>query len=83
MIEVIEKIRVAKENEFFFDKHTNIGMSTEFKRFIKYINENSNIRVEEVNYKSIPQIEATRNYSGGAFNFRIVLQDNTDVEIPF
>ena len=28
-------------------------MSAEFKRFIEYINENSNIRVEEVNYKKI------------------------------
>tara|TARA_Y100001951_G_scaffold85199_1_gene74993 strand:- start:441 stop:704 length:264 start_codon:yes stop_codon:yes gene_type:complete len=81
MTEVIEKIRVAKENEFFFEKHTNIGMSAEFTRFIDYINKNSNIRVEEVYYKSIPQIESTRNYSGGAFNFKITPRDfGTDAD---
>ena len=57
-------------------------MSTEFTRLIDYINKNSNIRVEEVNYKSIPQIETSRNYNGGAFNFKII-HKNEEEEISF
>ena len=78
MTEIIEKTRPQRENEFFFEKHTNIGMSAEFTRLIDYINKNSNIRVEQVDYKSIPQIESSRNYSGGAFNFRVVPQNNEE-----
>ena len=81
MTEIIEKTRPQRENEFFFEKHTNIGMSAEFTRLIDYINKNSNIRVEQVDYKSIPQIESSRNYSGGAFNFKITPRDTgTDVD---
>ena len=83
MTEVIEKIRAAKENEFFFDKHTNIGVSEEFNRFIEYINTNSNISIERVNYQSISQIETGRNHiSGGTFNFKII-HKNEEEEISF
>ena len=83
MPEIIEKTRVAKENEFFFDKHTNIGMSEEFNRLIDYINTNSNISIERVNYQSISQIETGRNHiSGGTFNFKII-HKNEEEEIRF
>lgn len=83
MPEIIEKVREAKENEFFFDKHTNIGMSEEFNRFVEFINNNSNICIERVNYQSISQIETGRNHiSGGTFNFKIISK-NEEEEISF
>ena len=71
MTEVIEKIRIAGENEFFFRHHSNIGMCEEFDRLIKYINQHSNISIERVKYKSIDQIQEAYNSSGGALNFKI------------
>ena len=82
MTEVIEKIRVAKENEFFFREHDNIGMCQEFERLIKYINQHSNISIERAKIESIEQIQMGRSYSGGSFNFK-VLAEHDEEEISF
>lgn len=72
MTEVIEKIRTAGENEFFFRHHANIGMCEEFARLIKYINQHSNISIDRVKYKSIDQIQsAYSSADGGTLNFKI------------
>ena len=34
MVDIIETTRPQRENEFFFQNHTNIGMTEEFKRLI-------------------------------------------------
>ena len=67
--QVIEKIRPAKENEFFFIHHENIGNSTEFKRLMNYINEHSNIRIKQTNIESVDQMRGT----SGKFN--LVIED--------
>ena len=79
---IIESERPQHASEFFFEYHENIGMSSEFKRLIDYINANSNISVEQVHYESIEQIETSRNYSGGSFNFK-VLAEHDEEEISF
>jgi len=72
MVEVIEKIRTAEENEFFFRHYANIGMCEEFARLIKYINQNSNINIDRVKYKSIDQIQSAHSSTdGGTLNFKI------------
>ena len=83
MAEIIEKTRPQQENEFFFQVHTNIGSSDEFKRLIEYINKRSNIRIEKVTYQSIDQMNNSSVHSGGAFNFKIVHHKDKEEEEPF
>ena len=75
MVEIIEKTRAQKENEFFFKEHTNMGRSDEFTRLIEYINRYSDIRIERVNYQSMEQLHNSTNYNGKSFNFRITHRD--------
>ena len=55
---VVEKIRPARENEFFFVSHENIGNSEEFERFIEYINKHSNIKIIKVDAESLSQMRS-------------------------
>ena len=72
MTEIITGTRLAGENEFFFQRHSNIGMDEEFERLIKYINQHSNISIERIKIESIEQIRMPSSYSGGSFNFKII-----------
>ena len=65
---VIEKFRSARENEFFFVSHENIGNSEEFERFIKYINKHSNIRIIKADAESLSQMRSP-NVS---FNLQVI-----------
>ena len=78
MTEVIDKTRIAGENEFFFRQHSNIGMCKEFDRLIEYINQHSNISIDKVKYQSIDQIQESYNSSGGALNFKITHKKNEE-----
>lgn len=75
MTEVIEKIRKAAENEFFFTVNSNIGASEEFQRLINFINENSNIEVIRNDVESIKQLRNGSNYMGSSYNFKVVKND--------
>ena len=75
MTEIIEKTRAAKESEFFFQNHTNIGSSNEFKRLIEFINKRSNIRIEKITYESMDQMRNSTIHSGASFNFKITHRD--------
>ena len=72
MTKVIEKIREPHDNEFFFSVHTNIGVSDEFKRLIKFINENSNIEIVRNDIESMEQLRNGSNYEGSSYNFKVV-----------
>ena len=65
---VVEKIRPARENEFFFVSHENIGNSEEFERFVKYINKHSNIKIIKADVESVDQMRSP-NVS---FNLRVL-----------
>jgi len=53
---IIESERPQHDSEFFFEYHENIGMSSEFKRLIEYINKNSNLKIVPSNRKAIEQL---------------------------
>ena len=65
---IIEKTTASRENEFFFSHHENNGLSEEFERLRKYINNHSNVTIIKVGYESVEQIKSSRNYSGGSYN---------------
>ena len=71
MTEIIEKIRHAKENEFFFTTHSNIGICEEFVRLVNYINENSNIKIIKNDIETLAQVKSGSMY-GSAFNFKVI-----------
>ena len=71
MRKVIKQIRDPNENEFFFDTHTNIGVSDEFKRLIKFINENSNIEIVRNDIESMEQLRNGSNYEGSSYNLKV------------
>lgn len=71
MNKIIEQTREASENEFFFRQHENVGMSRELERLINYINANSNIFIERVEYETIDQMVMSKSYSGGSYNLKI------------
>ena len=71
MTEVIEKIRHPKENEFFFTTNSNIGICEEFERFVKYINENSNIKIIKNDVETLAQMKSGST-RGSPFNFKVV-----------
>jgi|TARA_B100001971_G_scaffold129861_1_gene119892 hypothetical protein len=74
---LIEETRSAKESEFFFREHTNIGKSEEFERLIKFINRNSNLKIEHLYIESLEQIKnnGPSNVMGVAYNFKVVKKD--------
>ena len=80
MTKVIEKIREPDENDFFFTAHTNIGVSDEFKRLIKFINENSNIEIIRNHVESMEQLKNGTNYMGSSYNFKVVI--NSKYQYP-
>ena len=71
MTKVIDKIREPHDNEFFFSVHTNIGVSDEFKRLIKFINENSNIEIVRNDIESMEQLRNGSNYEGSSYNLKV------------
>ena len=71
MTKVIEKTREPAENEFFFTIHTNMGASDEFKRLIKFVNENSNIEIVRNDIESMEQLRNGSNYMGSSYNFKV------------
>ena len=68
---IVEKLRHPEKNEFFFTSHSNIGVCEEFVRFVKYINENSNIKIIENHIETLAQAKAGSMY-GSPFNFKVV-----------
>ena len=80
MTKIIEKIREPHDNEFFFTVHTNIGASDEFKRLIKFINENSNIEIVKNDVESMEQLRNGSNYMGSSYNFKVVI--NSKYQYP-
>ena len=68
---IVEKLRHPKENEFFFTSHNNIGICEEFERLVKYINENSNIKIIKNDIETLAQAKAGSMY-GSPFNFKVV-----------
>ena len=76
MAQVIEKIREAEDNEFFFTRHENMGVSDEFKRFVKYINQHSDIEIVRIETESMDQIRCgRRGIDGETFNFKVIKND--------
>ena len=65
---IVEKIRAAGENEFFFVHHENIGNSEEFERFIKYINKHSNIKIIHSDIESMDQMPS----NSASFNLQVI-----------
>ena len=53
---IIETERPQHASEFFFEYHENIGLSSEFKRLIEYINKNSNLKIVPSNRRAIEQL---------------------------
>ena len=82
MTTVIEKTREPNENEFFFTVHTNIGASDEFKRLIKFINENSNIEIVKNDVESMEQLRNGSNYMGSPYNFKVIKKDLRQPQLP-
>ena len=73
MAQVIETIREAEDNEFFFRAHDNLGMSDEFKRFIKYINQHSDIEIVRIDTESVQQMkQSDSSMHGSPFNFKVI-----------
>ena len=72
MTEIIEKIRQPEKNEFFFTSHTNIGISEEFERLIKFINESSNIKIIRNDVETVEQLQHGTNFRGSPFNFKVI-----------
>ena len=57
----------------FFSLHTpNIGISEEFERLIKFINENSNIEIIRNDVETVEQLQHGRNSWGSPFNFKVI-----------
>jgi hypothetical protein len=67
---IVEKLRQANENEFFFTHHENIGNSEEFARLMQYINKNSNIKIIKVDAESLRQMRS--NGACGSFNLQVI-----------
>ena len=68
---IVEKLRHPEKNEFFFTTHSNIGICEEFERFVKYINENSNIKIIKNDIETLAQAKAGSMY-GSPFNFKVI-----------
>ena len=70
MIKVIESVRDANDNEFFFRQHENIGNSDEFQRLIDYVNSNSDLKIVRSNTKSLEQLRGST--MGASYNWVII-----------
>ena len=68
---IVEKLRHPEKNEFFFTTHSNIGVCEEFVRFVKYINENSNIKIIKNDVETLAQMKSGCSH-GSPFNFKVV-----------